>query len=218
VNRSAAYAFFLALLLIDLTFVELHRLFLQSLVDARFSITSEQSYPEYYEHGKELLLVGLTSALAVTRRDRIYVCWTGLFAYLLWDDAFEIHERLGTEISSRIAAGELLGVPAQAVGEMVTPAAAAVLFTVALATAWRRGTHAARRLSIRLMSAVAALAFFGVLIDVVHSVVRTNPWNYRLGIIEESGEMIMVTTIAGLVAVHLAQAASGRFGIAEPDG
>jgi hypothetical protein len=207
-SRSAAYALFVALLLMDLTFVELHRLFLQSLVGGRFSITSEQSYAEYYEHGKELLVIGLTGALAVTRRDRIYLCWTGLFAYLLWDDALEIHERLGTEITSRIAVGEVLGVPAQAAGEMLTPAAAAVLFTVALVLAWRRGTPGARHLSMRLMGAVAALAFFGVLIDLVHSVVRTNPWNYRLGILEESGEMVVVTAIIGLVAVHLARPAA----------
>ena len=199
----------LGLITVDALFIELHRLYLQQVVDARFALTSERSYPEFYEHLKELLLVIFAGVLAVRTRERLYACWAGVFTYLLLDDTFEFHEHAGAMIAARLPTLSVFGVSSESAGELVPTALVVLAIVIAMLATWRSGSALARRFSVRVFVALLALGTFGVLIDLIHSMVRRDPWRYRLGILEEGGEMVAITVLVLVVATSL-QAARKR--------
>jgi hypothetical protein len=204
----------IVLLILDALFIQLHRLFLQNVLDARFALTSERSYPEYYEHAKEMLLVVFAGTLVARYRERLYACWTALFAYLLLDDTFELHERIGAVVSGQVRGSQIFGMPADAAGELVPSAVALLVLVIALAVTWRSASAGARRFTVRISAAVVALGGCGVLLDVIHAFVRRDPWRYRLGMVEEGGEMLVMTVMVCIVAMALRQTDSGGATIA----
>lgn len=189
-------------LLADVAFVQLHRLHLQGYLDSRFSLEVERSASEYYQHGKELLAAILAALLYARRRDALYLCWAGLFGYLLLDDALQVHERIGALMAAQWLPTQVLSLEARFVAELVVSGSAGLAFLVALAASWRHGTPGGQGLSIRLLAALAVLAAFGVAADALHSIVTSNPWHYRLGMLEDGGELLAMSVILWLVFTH----------------
>jgi len=193
----------IALLAVDGLFIWLHRMYLQDVLDARFALTSERSYSEYYEHGKELLLVLLGFVLAVRHRERLYACWTALFAYLLLDDTFQFHEHAGAFVAAALPVRSVFGLRASAAGELVPSALILFVVVSTVIATWPSSSQRARRFSIAVTAALVALGAFGVLVDLVHSLVRRDPWRYRLGMIEEGGEMVTMSAMITVVAAFV---------------
>jgi len=208
--RRAAFGVLLVLLVADAVFLYLHRLWLQQILSDRFSLANEASAGELYQNGKELALAAIGIALAMTRSDRLYTCWAVLFIYLFLDDTFEIHERMGDVIGHRLADGPVFGLYPEHFGELVFAGLIGTLFLTALAAAWLTGTRAARRFSLLLVGAVAALAAFGVVADTLQVLVdRRSPWHYRLGIVDDGGELVMITVMLWIALRHLRPGVSG---------
>jgi hypothetical protein len=192
---AARYAVVLAAgLLVDLIFVQFDRMYLQGRLPERFSFDNENGYPELYQNGKEFTLALLTLACLIQTGEPLYGCWFGIFSYVFLDDTFQIHERLGAWISERFAVAGPFGLRGVDIGELMVSALAGVIVTLSLVVAWRRSGADARRVSLVLIALLFALAFFGVAMDMLH-VVMTGPWEYRMGIVEDGGEMIVVTII-----------------------
>lgn len=203
------------MLLADAAFVQLHRLHLQGVLDARFSLELERSIPEYYQHAKELLAATLMFSMFLRHADAQALCWSGLFAYLFVDDAFQIHERLGSALAAAGVHPPVPGLQAEFAAELAVSAAVGLIFLAALAYAWSHGSHTGRRLTLWLLIALAGLAMFGVAIDALHSMVDHDPWRYRLGIVEDGGELLSMTVLLCLVFVH---AVEGRQGVGARQG
>jgi hypothetical protein len=182
------------LLLVDVVFIQLDRMYLQGRLPEMFSFDSESGYAELYQNGKEFAVTLLTLACLVTTREPLYGCWLGIFSYVFLDDTFQIHERLGAWVSQRFALAGPFGLRGDDIGELMVSAAAGAIVCVALIGAWRRSTQDARRVSLVLIALLFALGFFGIVMDMLH-VVMTGTWEYRLGIVEDGGEMLVVTTV-----------------------
>ena len=189
------------LFFVDLGFIELDRLFLQGRLGERFSLESETSYPEWYQNGKELLLALLAGACVARNRSPLYRCWLGIFAYFFADDTFELHETIGRWISTQLQLSGRFGLRGEDIGELVVSGVAGAVACASLIAAWNRGDESARHASRILIGLIVVLGLFGVVADMLH-VVASGSWQYRLGIIEDGGEMVVITAMLWLVYAH----------------
>lgn len=201
-TRSPGVWVLALMLVVDVALIQLHRLSLQDVVGGRFSMEIERSVPEYYQHAKELFAAVLAGALFLSRGDRLHAWWAALFAYLFVDDAFEVHEGLGRRFTAGWDTSSILGVDPQPFAELMVSGAAGLIFLVALPSAWRRSGPAARQLGLQLIGALLLLVAFGVAIDALHAFVPRGPWSYRLGIIEDGGELVAMTLLLWLTMTH----------------
>lgn len=183
----------IALLLVDGVFIQLDRMYLQGRLTAAFSFENEHGYAEFYQNGKEFVIVILAVACALKSGEPLYGCWIGIFSYVFLDDTFQIHERAGALFHRFVPTGPF-GLRGDDVGELAVSMVAGIVVCLSLILTWRRSSEEARRVSLALIALLAALGFFGILMDMLH-VVMTGAWEYRLGIVEDGGEMIVITTV-----------------------
>ena len=188
-------------LLIDAGFIQLDRLYLQGRLGERFSFENESSYPERYQNAKELGLALLAGLCASKNRSPLYRCWLGIYGYFFVDDSFELHETLGRWISTHVRFAAPFGLRGQDIGELVVSGVAGLAACAALAWAWNRSDEHARYMSKIMIGLVVALAVFGIVIDMLH-IIATGTWQYRLGILEDGGEMVVITMMLWFMYTH----------------
>ena len=195
--------FLLFLLAVDLAFIVLHFLPLFGVLEnPLFSLETDRGYPEIYQYIKIFSIAILL--LSVFGRTKVvgYFVWSMLFLYLLLDDALSIHESLGGYVATHMVFAPAIGLRAQDFGELVVSAIAAVFFLTPLALLYTRGSDALKEESIHLFSLLVALAFFGILVDMLHVAMKVG-WKVRflLGVVEDGGEMIVMSIMTWYVFV-----------------
>lgn len=120
-----------------------------------------------------------------------------LFAYLLFDDALQIHEQIGSMLAARLDFLPQTRLRVQDYGELAVSAIVATLLLGPLAWAYWRSTPAYRTISRNLLLLVCALIFFGIGVDMAHIAFNSGPTvKFLLGMIEDGGEMLSVSMIA----------------------
>lgn len=201
-KEKAIYTLAVALLA-DLTFLILHHFYLSNLLGEGFSIESDKGYAERFQHLKELGVCIMIAALWLKKRDYIYIVWATIFTYMFFDDAFRIHETVGRVLSESLHFIPVANLRAKDIGEILVHAVAGSCFIVALAVGYRYSATEARRASAVLLILLAAFAAFGGLVDVVHAASNQYWWSYRIGIIEEGGEMMVMSIILSFVIYKL---------------
>jgi hypothetical protein len=123
-----------------------------------------------------------------------------LFAYVLADDFFGIHERLGEGLAGHLGVLPMFGLRAVDFGELGVTAFAVVSLLGLIGVAHYRGDRDARSFSRSLLALLLALGFFGVLGDMVHAMVMKHPaWDFVLETIEDGGEMVAMSLIVWVV-------------------
>ena len=185
------------LLVIDALFISADVLrHVEMLHDPRFAVTTERGFGEWFQYAKAativLLLLTAPSARAGAR------AWASLFAYLLLDDAFEIHETLGLKLAARVSLPAIGSIRPGQVGELVLYVAIGLIFAVALGLALRHGDRRSWALCGALALPFALLVFFGAVMDVVHSLLRGHSYRYAAGVIEDGGEMVAMSLLAAM--------------------
>ena len=183
----------------DLSFIELYR----KLGSAAFDIEVENAYPEFYENLKEFFIAGMAIWLFIRKKEVLYGCWAGLLTYLFVDDTFQLHERIGAFLGSLIWFHPPFGLRTNDVGELIVSAVVGTCFLVALTLNFRQGTREAKGVSLGLLGLLISLAAFGVVVDMVHIVIQSEVWKYRLGLIEDGGEMLVVSSMLAFVLWRL---------------
>jgi hypothetical protein len=186
----------------DALFVLLHLAHVTTPVfqDPRFSLELERGFAEVYQYLKEYWAALLLLLIGVRRRTPVFVAWAVLFGYLLADDAFAVHERLGREIATGLALGDGWPVQGHDVGEVLVAGAVGALALAAIGLTHARSEPAARQASGRLLRWLALLAFFGVGVDALHQMFDPGVWHTVLGVVEDGGEMAVMTAIVWLAA------------------
>lgn len=165
--------------------------------DIRFAVTTERGYGEWVQYVK----AGAVALLLITarRNSPVGFVWAGLFAFIMLDDAFAVHESFG-----RFAA-PVLGLPAigslrpEQVGELLFYVVIGLVFITALAALLRGNDPAGRSLSVAVALPFTLLVFFGVVMDMLHSLARDSPYRYATGVIEDGGEMVAMSLLVALV-------------------
>lgn len=196
-NKKVIVVFAL-LLVVDIIFLALHLLFkLNFLENQQFSVTIDRSYSEWFQYAKEATIIVICALLAKKHRSRIYVSWMLLFTYLLLDDSLRFHEKWGEKISDTLNFGQFLNLRAQDLGELFSYASIGSVLIALLVWAYFSTQDDDQIEFFQYMMALfIGLVFFGVGVDMVHSLLRdVDNVDALVGLIEDWGEMIMMSGI-----------------------
>lgn len=163
-----------------------------------FAITKDWSYPEVYQYTKLFWIVVLTLFVYFKTKEVGYVAWASLFGYLLCDDSLQIHEKVGSKIAESLNFEPILGLRLQEYGEVLVSAIAGIVLLTFIAFHYWRGSSSFRRASQNLLFLTVLIAFFGIVVDLFHTAVNLGTEvSILLGVIEDGGEMIATSLLAG---------------------
>jgi hypothetical protein len=187
------------LVLIDLLFIGMHAMHVWSpwMKAGAYSIEREGGMGELFQYIKQIWLCASLGILWLLTRGRSFVVWALFFFFLLLDDAFEIHERLGLYLGAELGLPALFGLRPDDLGELMVAGSIGFALMAFVIYVMRAGSDVARRLSADLLSLVIVLALFGVFFDTLHTIAyyRAPSIAPVLALIEDGGEMIVVSTL-----------------------
>lgn len=198
----SASSFLLLLLIADFAFIFLHFLLqmMPSVNNDLYSLEKDRGYAEFYMYVKELWIIALLLLVYIKTRTFGYIAWAILFGYLLWDDALQVHERLGKYIAEALDFTPLLGLRARDFGELAVSAMAGALLWSLLMWVYMRSLDAFRRSTRHLLIFLLLMAFFGIVVDMLHVALNVGPEaRVLLGVVEDGGEMVVMSFIAWYV-------------------
>jgi hypothetical protein len=210
--RTAPISLLLLLIGADLVFVLCHVIYVETawLSGRSYSLEADGGLPEWFQYMKQLWIAACMTAIFWRTRNVIYVSWAIVFAFLLLDDALQIHEQVGFWLGQRHGLPAVLSLRPDDLGELLFAATVglATLFLVGVAS-WRGGGQA-RIVSRDLLTMIVLLAFLGVVVDALHVIayLRGSLWAQVLLIVEDGGEMIVVSALTAYVfdvAIHRGQ-------------
>jgi hypothetical protein len=187
--------FLLLLLAADLMFVLIHAVHATTplIVSSMYALTHDRGYAEAFQYIKLYWIILALAVLLWRTRAPVYAAWVVVFGYLLLDDALQIHEVVGNAVATYLGYRARLGLRTADFGELTVTAVAGLLLLGLLAIGYLRSGPNARSASRDLLVLIAALAFFGVFVDVLHQLAFTTRLDGLLGIAEDGGEMIVVS-------------------------
>lgn len=160
--------------------------------NVRFSFIDD-GYPEMWGYAKEALIVLLLGGTQALRRQPVYRALALLFAVVLTDDAFAVHEALGGALAAAT------GIVAST-GELLAWAALGLVPMLAVAAAYRRSDRHSRADAEAVLAGFALLIFFAVGMDEVHSFVHRHVEGFQtlLTLAEDGGELLTLTLLCAL--------------------
>lgn len=197
---AASASVFLVLLLVgDLVYIAIHLVWTETklLNSPLAALDVDRGYAEFFQYMKLLWAALLITFMSLRTRRWGYLAWAFLFAYLLLDDSFSVHENLGKLLAVRLALPAAFGLRAVDFGELLMTAMAGAVMTVILGWAYLRGGPELRRSSRHMLVLLLAIVFFGVGVDMVHSAIHPVGWmDNALVILEDGGELVVSSFIA----------------------
>ncbi len=188
-------------LLTDISFILLHLIYVYSgLTDnSNFSLEKDRGYSEIFQYVKQYWSTLLLGFLSIQKRSFLYFIWSLLFFYLLVDDAIQIHERLGALISIKFSFSAMFNLRAVDFGELAVSALVGLFFLIAIAITYRLGDRLPRQVSRYLTILLFALAFFGIVVDMLHIMFLNSFLEPLLTIVEDGGELVVMSLIVCFV-------------------
>jgi hypothetical protein len=144
---------------------------------------------------KTYWIVITLAALWRLTRAYVYTTWMLLYAYLLFDDAFQIHERAGVAIARHWGYESALGLRAQDFGELTFAGVFGLTFLVLIGSMYLRSAWDARNASKDLTLLFSVMVFFGVIIDMLHIVAGGDYGKLVFGVVEDGGEMFAMSFV-----------------------
>jgi hypothetical protein len=206
IKQSGVFNFLLLLICADIAFFILHILVTYAgvLEDFRMALEHDGGYAEFYQYIKEYWISILLAIASVRFRQVSLAIWSLLYGYFLLDDALLLHEKWGAAIGSHLGAGSFLHLRMQDYGELAVAMMILLIFLLLLLPSLRKCSHLCRRTNLDLAVLLLLLAFFGVFIDALHIFLSSLPGISFMTIIEDGGEMIILS-ITCSYAYHLLQ-------------
>ncbi len=194
-------AFFLLLVSADTAFVIVHLVHELSpfLSNSLYSLETDRGYSEIFQYVKTYWIVIMLAALWRRTRECVYVTWMLLYAYLLCDDAFRIHERGGDAIARHWGYESALGLRAQDFGELTASGVFGLAFLALIGIMYLRSSCDARNASKDLTLLFSVIVFFGVIIDMLHIVAGDGYGKVVFGVAEDGGEMFAMSVVCWYV-------------------
>jgi hypothetical protein len=190
------------LLITDISFFIIHLIYSYTSLTtyAGFSIEADRGYAEVFQYLKEYWIALLLGFVALKKRLFPYLSWCVVFFYLLLDDSIGIHERAGFFLG-QLGLFNQLYLNATDLGEVTASVMAASFLLFIIATAYRSGDRLFRQVSRNLIKMLVALGLFGVVVDLVHNAVKFPVIQPLLGLLEDGGEMVVMSVIASFVVL-----------------
>lgn len=203
-GAARGIGFFLPLgfLILDAFFIGLHGVMGVLLVTGRIeewpdliNIDRDWSAGEFLNYCKWAVAAAALFGVWRTERLTMALFFALAFAFLLLDDGLSIHERLGAVVGRELPAA--MGDVRSAAGEAAVFGCYAVVLGSGFALAWRCSGPQGRQVALRYVLLIALMGFFAVFADFAHSSAPSYSVSAGLlGLIEEAGEMLVLTAIA----------------------
>ncbi|MBN1783000.1 hypothetical protein JW948_17835 [bacterium] len=213
-HTQSASLVLMLLLCADLIFLVLHsiRIYMPFLENSLFSIDVDGSYSELYQYLKWLWITLLFTGLSKSKGSLGYCSWALVFAFMLCDDIFRIHEKAGYGLAKSLSFAPALGFRMQDFGELAVWCAAGLILFLTVALAYKTGTPAFRRISRDIVLLLSGLFFFGVVVDMAHIALHPGrSADLVLTLLEDGGEMIMASLILWYVFLRLVHGENQAF-------
>lgn len=198
-----------ALILIDLVFGCLHVLAcLDYLPDVQYNLVLDTSYAERFQYLK-LGSCALFMTMAFWVKGNVFrFGFALLFLGLFIEDAFQIHEQVYRYGEHLLHIEDSPNLEGKDYWELLYASVIGLLLAAVFGLAIFRGSRGASFAAARwLFVGLAALAVFGVGVDVIHSSVEQTSTGALipalLGLVEDGGEMV---TVSALTAVAFSEA------------
>lgn len=164
-------------------------------LDTPMSLEFDHGYSEIFQYIKEYWIALILVFVAVRTTSVLCLSWAGLFFYMLLDDAGEIRARFANFVSLQYNLPTLLGVRPIDLVELLISVVVGVSFLVLIAVSYRFSGAFSRSLSKQLTILLLTLAMFGVIADTLHSILIHTSFNQLLVVIEDGGEMLVMSLI-----------------------
>jgi hypothetical protein len=191
--------FFILLVCGDLVFIALHvgHESTPALRGAHYSLETDGGLAEFYQYMKQFWLTLCLFAAYIQRREIPFLCWSGLFGFLLVDDVVQFHERVGYYLGQKLALPAVLGLRPDDFGELIVAAVVGGGLLLALAVTQLRHRGPSWRASRDLLILTCALGACGVLLDLFHVIVyfRLPGLATFVALLEDGGEMLIVSAL-----------------------
>ena len=181
------------------------------ILGSRWDIGRDRSYAEMFGYLKIMLILFLLISIPRVWKRPIYLAFILIFAFVLVDDAFQVHERFGLLFAEAFDVQPFGGLRPRDPGELLVwtmvgvPLLAAAVFAIVRSPKEDRGN------GLLLLGAVAVLALFAGVIDMAHVVLRGAFWGADdvFAVIEDGGEQFTLSLTCGL-AILIRRDVRGR--------
>lgn len=183
------------LALMDLMLIVLHVVAVSDgSANPLFRIDRDRSYAEFFQAVKYIYGAVLLLGYCLARRRWQLVCWSLLLGYFMIDDLMMLHEHQGSDLITVLGLQPAFGWEAQDFGEVIVAIIVAAIAGIPLLLAYLSSDDITRWIFRILIILAGFLAFFGVVVDMAHTLalplVRDIDW---VAVIEDGGEMIGVS-------------------------
>lgn len=180
------------------------------------NIERADSLPSAWNYAKWLVAaVALAAAFRATRQP-VHLALGIVFAAILMDDAFELHERINAWAVDRFAIADRSTIRAGDLAGLVTYAVLGLGAVLVLALGYLRSDAAARHEARVIAVLFAALGVFGIAVDTIHGVFALvvpggayAPLTFGSGVVEDGGEMLIGSVLAAFAVQVRARARAG---------
>ena len=175
------------------------------LIDRRWSLEIDRSYPEMFQY----LLAGLATLMLLRHFIRhhilTYLGWSLAFLFILVDDSFSLHERFTTMFVEKTDWGPILGLEAQVYAASILWLAVGLVLLALLAVGYHKDTPS-RNFSRQLALLLFALFICGGVLDALHLLAGSagmgRAVTFTLGTLEDGGELVTMSLALLLAARH----------------
>ncbi|QJR79463.1 hypothetical protein CA267_000940 [Alteromonas pelagimontana] len=186
----------------DFAFMGLHLLntFVLGTQSPFFNIERDRGVAEFFQYIKYIWIALLLCVVILREKSMAYISWIVVFLYFLCDDAIKIHESVGGLLVGNVDFVPMFGLRKQDFGELAVSVGTGLILLVPLIFSIWKGSNVFRKTSLDIFFLIGLLVFFGVVVDMFHIALHLS-WggSYLLGLIEDGGEMISVSLLAGYV-------------------
>lgn len=189
--------FLFSLLAVDVIFILLHfgSQMTNKLTHIMFAVTRDRNIPEFYQYAKEIIIVGMLIILFFRYKQKVFLFLSFLFGFLFIDDAFQTHEAGGRLFAHVMSSQRFLGLRSNDFGEVIIWSFFAIIFLLCLLSPYCKTILFYQRIVIAYMKWLVLLTFFAGGVDMAHTLFHKISWNQLLGVVEDGGEMIVMSFI-----------------------
>jgi hypothetical protein len=185
----------------DTLFIGLHLVHMLTpwLPNTLYSVETERGFAEVFQHLKAFWIALMFALGWAVHPSFLRAAWAGIFGYLLADDAFQVHERAGDALAHVMRLEPVLGWRPSDLGQLVWMGILGVGVVVTLGVGYVRASVRARGFTLGLLVLLVGYGCFAGGGDALHAWFRHTPWDRWLGLIEDGGELVMMSWMTAYV-------------------
>ncbi len=204
------FAIFLFLLLsADFIFMVMHVYYklTHHMECSLFCLTRDRGYAEFFQYLKYSWIIILLGYIMLRTKSTLYLSWILLFAFFLFNDAFQLHHLVGSAIGRNFNFDPPLDLRRGDIGAFVYFIISGLALMGLIFLTYLLGGQNYKRISIDIGFFILLIFFFGAVVDIIHVAFSLN--GVGLSFFEESGEMVIMSLV--LWYVYMIAVSRGSF-------